>query len=149
MRPLVRSAVQTSKVVERKARNAELESKKKKEAQNGRSQTSKLSADGEAREQSPQSPSDTGRAGPKTDKNAERQKDFETYSTSAPRRLNDVAQAPPDIKKAPRGAVRLGIGGKREGVLSMAQKSMMEQEREKAIARYRMLKAARLQPAEG
>lgn len=140
MRPLVRSAVQTSKVVERNARNGKLEARKK-------GHMSKADEDKNSREQSPPLHADSQRRDPKRDKNAERPKEFETLSTSAPRRLNDIAQAPPEIKKAPRGAGRPGIGGKREGVLSMAQKSMMEQEREKAITRYRMLKASRLTSA--
>lgn len=84
------------------------------------------------------------------DKHAGRPKEFATASSSAPRRLNDIAQAPPEFKRLPRGAVQAttrgasGTGsGKREGVLSMAQKMMMEQEREKAILRYREMKANR------
>jgi hypothetical protein len=95
--------------------------------------------------QSPQPTSETGPSRPNNvDKSAERPKEFEKLSTSTPRRLNDIAQAPPEIKKIPRGAKPSGKVAKREGILSMAQKSMMEQEREKAIARYRMLKASRL-----
>jgi hypothetical protein len=129
MRPVVRSAVRSSKAVERKA-----QSKEKAE---------------ESREYSPSLHVEPQRKDPKKDKDIERHKDFERFSTSAPRRLNDVAQAPPEIKKAPRGASRPGLGGKREGVLSMAQKSMMEQEREKVINRYRMLKASRLTSSGG
>lgn len=149
MRPVVRSAVQASKAVERKVHKDELEAqkKKKKEAKAAKSKGSRPNT-GDSREQSPPPPSssDVARPGPKRDEKTERPKEFETFSTSAPRRLNDVAQAPPEIDKLPRGAVRRG--GKREEVLSMAQKSMMEQEREKAIARYRLLKASRLRSAE-
>ncbi|KAF9448784.1 hypothetical protein P691DRAFT_668733 [Macrolepiota fuliginosa MF-IS2] len=149
MRSVVRTAVQTSKAVERKARNAELEAKRGNEAQKGiGSQTSKSKANKEPRAQPPPPPSDA-RKDPKTYKDVERPKEFAALSTSAPRRLNDIAQAPPELKKAPRITARLGAVGRREGILSMVQKSMMEQEREKAIAHYRMLKATRLQTAEG
>ena len=78
----------------------------------------------------------------------EKPKDFAKFSTSAPRRLNDIAEAPPELKKLPRGAkasktADIGVKGSsslREGVLSMAQKAMLEQERERAIRAYRELK---------
>lgn len=69
-------------------------------------------------------------------KNKEAHKEF---ATAAPKKLNDVAQAPPELKFKPRGKVT----NKKEGALSMAQQQMMEMEREKAIARYRQLKAER------
>ncbi|KAJ3575511.1 hypothetical protein NP233_g1063 [Leucocoprinus birnbaumii] len=142
LRPLVRSAVQTSKAVERKARKDELGGGKKKGSSGGFLETSR-SDDRNPRGQSPL-PSGAEPEGPNKRKAAERPKEFAKLSSSAPRRLNDIAQAPPEIKKAPRGTKKLEAGAKREGVISMAQKSMMEQEREKAIARYRMLKASRL-----
>ncbi|KAG5348884.1 hypothetical protein C0989_007423, partial [Termitomyces sp. Mn162] len=79
------------------------------------------------------------------DKHANKAKEFLTHSSCAPRRLNDIAQAPPEFKRLPRGAVApdQGLGGKRDGVLSMAQKQLMETEREKAIARYREMKNQR------
>ena len=67
-------------------------------------------------------------------------REFQKSSSSAPKRLNDVAQAPPEFKKLPRVSSAIG---RRDGVPSMSQKNMMEQEREKAIARYRELKASR------
>jgi hypothetical protein len=73
--------------------------------------------------------------------------EFQKSSTSAPRRLNDIAQAPPEFKKLPRGAKDRADNSKavsgRDGVLSMKQKLMMEEERDKVIARYRALKARR------
>ena len=53
--------------------------------------------------------------------------------------------APPELKKLPRGAAKRSLsGGKAKagataaaGVLSMAQRAMMEVERENAIRRYR------------
>ncbi|KAG2359689.1 hypothetical protein BDR07DRAFT_1360875 [Suillus spraguei] len=73
-------------------------------------------------------------------------KEFCVSSTSAPRRLNDIAQEPPRFGKLPRGA-RSGKDSSKEkvvGILSMAQKAMMEEEREKVIKRYRELKAKKL-----
>lgn len=68
-------------------------------------------------------------------------------SSAAPRRLNDVAMAPPELKKLPRGAAKRSSssGGKAKagaaaGVLSMAQRAMMEVERENAIRRYREMR---------
>ena len=81
---------------------------------------------------------------PRIDKHAGRPKEFQLASSSVPRRLNDIAQAPPELKKLPRGASS-GITGRADGVLSMSQKLMMDQERIKAIARYRELKADRKQ----
>ena len=92
--------------------------------------------------------------------------DFVRLSSSTPKRLNDIVQAPPELKStAPRlsrlvqkrsqkksGNVGLssdrdgdgddGSGG--DGVVSLQQKRMMELEREKAINRYRALKEAKL-----
>ena len=56
--------------------------------------------------------------------------------------------APPELKKLPRGAAKQhsSAGGKAKaaaaaaGVLSMAQRAMMEVERENAIRRYREMK---------
>jgi hypothetical protein len=143
MRQLVRSAVQTSKAVERKARNAESESRKKNAAQSHLSKPARSSTGNEPPGQSPPQPSsDTRQRDPEATNAVERPKEFAKVSTSTPRRLNDIAQAPPEIKEFPRAAMKVNTP-KREGVLSMAQKSSMDQEREKAIARYRMLKASR------
>lgn len=135
MRSEVRSAVRSSKAVERRARKSQPEA-----------QTKERISTEESRELRPPSHVEPRFKDPKKDK---QHKDFEKFSPSAPRRLNDVAHAPPEIKKVPRGASRSGLGGKREDVLSMAQKSMMELEREKAINRYRMLKASRLTSSGG
>ena len=81
---------------------------------------------------------------PRIDKHAGRPKEFQVASSSVPRSLNDIAKAPPEFKKFPRGASSSSsITGRADGVLSMSQKLMMEQERTKAIARYRELKADR------
>ncbi len=130
MRPLVRSAVQSSLATTRKAKAEELDKKKKKKL------------DGKPQERSP-SP-----APPPPPKHADRPKDFVQLSTSAPKRLNDIAQAPPEFKLKKVTKTVVPEFNKHSGVLSMAQKAMMEAEREKAIARYRQIKADRKADAE-
>ena len=131
MRPLVKSAMQSSSAEARKIKKSELEAKSK--------------------------PPNTSFAGEETggsaanpgliSKHEGRPTEFQKNSTSAPRRLNDVAQAPPEFSKLPRrakdGASSSKATSGREGVLSMKQKLMMEAEREKAIVRYRALKERR------
>lgn len=73
-------------------------------------------------------------------------KEFQVVSTSAPRRLNDIAQEPPVLKKFP-GVTKNDAAP--SGVLSMAQKAMMEEERDKAIRYYRELKAKKLRESGG
>ena len=74
--------------------------------------------------------------------------EFVKASTSVPKRVNDIVQAPPQIKHLPRNAKKLvatsGKGKKSEAVVSMAQKARMEAERENVIQRYRELKERRL-----
>lgn len=142
MRPLVKAAMKSSHSVARNTRKAELDAKAAKKLQQKsadvRTTVDKNEKAKLPRKAAPPSPP------PVTQVRTGPHKEFAENSSSAPRRLNDIAQAPPEFKKLPRGAAapKGGIGsGKREGVLSMAQKSMMEQEREKAIARYRELKA--------
>jgi hypothetical protein len=136
--------MQSSYAVARNAHKAEMDAKAEKKRQKNANDNVTPDKDEKANAKS------TSRPIPPSsivvDRHADSQKEFAEHSSSAPRRLNDIAQAPPEFKKLPRGATAVngGIGsGKREGVLSMAQKSMMEQEREKAITRYRELKAQR------
>jgi len=94
-----------------------------------------------------QSPTVTMTAlGPKsTDPNEdERSKEFAQLSSSVPRRLNDIAQRPPEMKEMPWSVKCVNLGAQREKILSMAQRTMMERELERAIARYCMLKNPRL-----
>ncbi|KAI5821700.1 hypothetical protein K523DRAFT_422403 [Schizophyllum commune Tattone D] len=161
MRGLVRSAVQTSNAVARNALKKEAEEKKAakqdkkaKRKADDEDDDVKGSGDKDSKSSNGKSPkvpkaTDTKSAQPTTDKHADRPKEFQQASTSAPRRLNDIAQAPPDLKKLPRGAekaaglsTKAGHTPKSDGVVSMAQKVMMEQEREKAIERYRLLRAS-------
>lgn len=150
MRPLVRSAVRASAVTERKARKAATAaaSSSNKNPNNTRqdSRTSppsitRNSSKAHAEDASPSSPEARARHD-----DDDSPKEFATTSSSAPRRLNDVALAPPELKKLPRGAAKpSSLGGKAKasaaGVLSMAQRAMMEVERENAIRRYREMKA--------
>lgn len=96
----------------------------------------------------------------------EKPTEFATISSSAPKRLNDIAQAPPELK-APRlktkniavntgsdsddmedldtaAKKRAGSRNSKLDVLSPAQRRMMELERERAVKRYRMLKEAKV-----
>ena len=73
--------------------------------------------------------------------------DFEKTSTSTPKSVNDIVQGPPQIKHLPRNSQKIlaasGKSKKSDAVVSMAQKAMMEVERENAIQRYRQLKERR------
>ena len=144
MRPLVKAAMQSSNATARSTRKSEIDVKTKKQRRNVTNVKAIVDEDDGATTKNTRKLSL-----PAVDQHASSRKEFMEHSSSAPRRLNDVAQAPPEFKNLPgraaalQGSVR---NGKREGVLSMAQKSMMEQEREKVILRYRELKAQRTQP---
>ncbi|KAI0084770.1 hypothetical protein BDY19DRAFT_969040 [Irpex rosettiformis] len=164
LRPLVRDAMQLSAATERKARKEEEQEKAAKKAASSQKKTSKDDSDNDDEPTKPtrsSKPKTSRTADDNTDSTDERpaqtQKpktarptDFTSYSTSAPRRLNDIVQAPPELKKLPRGAkprqaqtqTASGTGTKslREGVLSMAQKAMLEEERERVIKAYREMK---------
>ncbi|THH06190.1 hypothetical protein EW145_g4258 [Phellinidium pouzarii] len=86
--------------------------------------------------------------------NREHSPEFARNSSSAPKHLNDIVQAPPVLKSASRlkrlvqkAKVDNDEGedtGDSNNVVSNAQKRMMELEREKVIVRYRALKEMRL-----
>lgn len=146
MRPLVRTAMQVSSARERQERKATKDAKASPAAKERA--TNSKSSKGNTLPSRDDSSAELD--GPPPDKHASAPKEFTTHSTSAPRRLNDIAMAPPDLKKLPRGAKKNGAAGKgdgagKAGILSMAQRAMMEAERENAIARYRELKERRLQ----
>jgi len=146
MRPLVRSAMRASAATERKERNA------------ASSNTASTKASKKTKTQKPQpsssqqpSSSITHKESMTTRPDDDRPKEFATTSSAVPRRLNDVVMAPPQLKSLPRGAAKrsLALGGKVDvrtgaGVLSMAQRAMMEVERENAIRRYREMKERKL-----
>ncbi|KAF8802187.1 hypothetical protein BYT27DRAFT_7113461 [Phlegmacium glaucopus] len=135
LRPLVKSAVQASLAVTRNRAKAEKEAHAEaKKAKPANGKTKKVHFSEETMHDS--SPP------PRIDKHAGRPKEFQLASSSVPRRLNDIAKAPPEIKKFSRGASST-ITGRADGVLSMSQKLMMDQERIRAIARYRELRAGR------
>ncbi|CCM02150.1 uncharacterized protein FIBRA_04228 [Fibroporia radiculosa] len=73
--------------------------------------------------------------------------EFAHLSTSTPKRLNDIVQAPPELKKLPRGAKpRLSATSGitlAQGAISMAQKAMLEEERERVVKLYREMKKAK------
>ena len=155
MRPLVRDAMQSSAVVERKARKeqeAEIEARRagskptlKADAYAAKNATTKHEK-ADAAEEADTAPQPTKPEG-KAKKNIGPE-DFATYSASAPRRLNDIVQAPPELKKLPRGAKQgqlakaaiVGSHSLKDGALSMAQKAKLEEERERAIKAYRELR---------
>ncbi|KAG1739446.1 uncharacterized protein EDB91DRAFT_385027 [Suillus paluster] len=139
MMPLIRTAMQQSSAQVRRVQKHESEEGVAKPAQdktmiNKRSHTDVSNPSAPASTYTPhQQPRD-------------KPKEFRVSSTSAPRRLNDIAQEPPQFGKLPRGA-RSGKDSSKAkvaGILSMAQKAMMEEERENVIKRYRELKAKKL-----
>ena len=149
MRPLVKSAVQSSSTHMRKL--AKGTSNKVDEKSGKTSNLSGPIASAGKMEQ----PRNFTRPRPKPDSAQDRVEDqkvpsteFEKASTSAPKRVNDIVQAPPQIKHLPRNAKKIvatsGKGKKSDAVISMAQKVMMEAERENVIQRYRELKERRL-----
>lgn len=131
MRPVVKSAIRSSSAQSRKVKKSELDSKIKNTSKSKERDASLLPD--------------------LTSKHDDRPTEFQKSSTSAPRRLNDIAQAPPEFKKLPRGVGKdqPKATGSRDGVLSMKQKLMMEEEREKAIIRYRQLKERRRLAGDG
>ena len=148
MRPLVKSAVQSSSAHMRKLAK-ELSDKVDKKSQ----KPSETSDPGSPKMKLKQ-PYNTTKPNPDPTQDrveVRREKtstEFAKVSTSAPRRVNDIVQAPPQIKHLPRNAKSIvaasGKGQKSDAVVSMAQKAMMETERENAIQRYRELKERRL-----
>lgn len=131
MRPIVQSAMQTSSALTRMARRAELKAK---------AQAKKNKSKSKAQDPPPQPPSPPSSP---EEKHGGHPKEFLTTPSSAPRRLNDVVRAPPELKRLPRGAgtqSQNAAAGKRDGILSMSQKAMMEKERDRAILRYREMK---------
>ena len=149
MRGEVRVAIKASSALSRKVKREEAESFK---ASKGK-QKAVLSQKSDVPSSSLLKPTNTPKPSP-APASKEKPGDFERLSTSAPRRLNDIVQAPPELKKLPRGAKQqpkiseAAVGGEgtatlRQGALSMAQKAMLEEERLKAIKLYREMKKAK------
>lgn len=142
MRPIIRSAIQASKATVRQNFKAEMKARQ-------RAKTPKQDSFEKAALPSP-SNADKGTSKRKdsassaTEATVASAKEFTKASTSIPRRLNDVVQAPPSLTTLRFSARKLQqCASNRDDVLSMAQRSLMEREREKAIQRYRQLKATK------
>lgn len=158
MRPLVHDAMQASAAVARKVRKEEEAERaaSKKSKRKPKSDPSELLSQKSSKPiKLSESRADDAASAPipkaARSEGPSRPQEFATYSTSAPRRLNDIVQAPPELKQLPRGATRskqAATDGKkpsslREGMLSMAQKAMLEEERERVVKAYRELKKTR------
>lgn len=158
MMPLIRTAMQQSSAQVRKVQKHEIEQGVAKPAAqvktmiNNASRADVSNPSPPNSTHTPPSCADTSKLSPLTSTSTpqrqprDRPKEFRVSSTSTPRRLNDIAQEPPRFGKLPRGA-RSGKDSSKEkvtGILSMAQKAMMEEERENVIKRYRELKAKKL-----
>ncbi len=144
MRPIVRSAIQASKATVRHNFKAEMEARQRTKAL--KQNSSKVLAPGSPPNIDKGRPMRKRSASPAAEANVASVKEFAKAETSLPRRLNDVAQAPPSLTSLRFSARKLqqGISAtKHTDVLSMAQRSLMEREREQAIRRYRKLKATR------
>lgn len=141
MRPLVKDAIQTSRALLRGSLKTQIEAKAERKLQSKKAASTDEPKDTQkSKHASIVSPESVPKPQPSPIK------EFTKSNTSAPRRLNDIAQAPPDLNH-PRLAAKVKAAhgslayGKREGVVSMAQKLMMEQERDRVIKRYRELRA--------
>jgi hypothetical protein len=147
MRPLVKSAVQSSSAHMRKlAKDMSNKVDEKSWKPSNSSGPTRLREDETAPVMSPNPILTPPRIGSRPRGNLSTE--FKKASTSAPKRVNDIVQAPPQIKHLPRNAKKIvaasGKGKKSDAVVSMAQKAMMEAERENVIQRYRELKERRL-----
>lgn len=147
MRPLVKSAVQSSSVHMRKlaketSNKVDEKSRKTSNLSGPTASTQKMKQPWNVTKPEPVPAQD------RVEDQKEPSTEFAKASTSAPKRVNDIVQAPPQIKHLPRNAKKIvitsGKGKKSEAVISMAQKAMMEAERENVIKRYRELKERRL-----
>jgi hypothetical protein len=150
MRPLVQSAMLSSAATERKARKAAVPASAKTRQ---RSSSTTATTKEKSRNNNDSSSSckhsnvDGTSIQAVDDKHRDRAKEFATTSSAAPRRLNDIVMAPPELKRLSRTKGAMGSSAKEHavqtkagGVLSMAQRAMMEMERENAIRQYREMK---------
>ncbi|CAE7072356.1 unnamed protein product [Rhizoctonia solani] len=83
-----------------------------------------------------------GKGKRKREEDEEPVREFASVSSSAPKRLREVALAPPVLTKGPRGS-GVGKSGDKAPAISMARKVVLEQERERAVKLYRALKASK------
>jgi hypothetical protein len=170
MRPLVRTAIAASHTQERFAKKQEEEARAAKASSKSTTKNAKSippaendddegdnSASGDKPTIQSQKKHQTQVPKPsQTISGSQRQRatEFAALDSSAPRRLNDIAQAPPTLSHVPKlrgsasgGADKSAKKNIADGVLSMAQRAMMEEERERAIQRYRELKERRIAAA--
>ena len=151
MRPLVHSAIRASAATERKERKTTAATSKNV---SNKFQQPLSSSDirKNPKASGKDAPSTTARRGNDDDHDGDhRPKEFAVVSSAAPRRLNDIAMAPPELKKFPRGVKKHNSpagAGAGTGVLSMSQRVMMEAERESAIKRYREMKERKTKEAD-
>ncbi|KAJ7431434.1 hypothetical protein B0H11DRAFT_1891647 [Mycena galericulata] len=165
MRPLVRSAVQASLATTRAERKKALSSTASAASSSTPTPSASSSANAKSKPHQKQADADAeGALQIPEDKHAHRPKEFARTSSAAPRRLNDIALAPPDLSAMARranakstnttgammnGAASKGKDGKKapstkaSSILSPAQALQMAAAREDAVRRYREMKAAR------
>ncbi|KIJ28174.1 hypothetical protein M422DRAFT_270578 [Sphaerobolus stellatus SS14] len=139
MRVELSEAFQTSRTETRKARKTAAKEKAERIA---KAQKPKAAPE-------PSSPPPPKPEPPKQPKHTQQaNKMVEFGKATVGKRFNDIVQAPPTFTKLPRGAKKIEAQGggksKKADVVSMAQKQMMDIEREKAIKHYRELKESRL-----
>ncbi|KAF7300505.1 hypothetical protein HMN09_00935000 [Mycena chlorophos] len=150
MRPVVKSAIQSSRATVRAQKKVEAAGK----GQGHKPAGKKASSEDEDDEKPTRKPPSTN-AAPKSTlpvvAATPKATEFQVASTSAPRRLNDIAQAPPDlsalVRKAQKraGGGKVGVGKeKAKDAVSPAQQLLLAQAREEAIQRYRQMKADKL-----
>ncbi|KAJ7674135.1 hypothetical protein B0H17DRAFT_946946 [Mycena rosella] len=148
MRPLVRTAMQTSLATTRAERKKTEKPSMKPPAAPAAPTADSKSKPTKPNSKQPKDEDDDDDDEP-ADKHAGRPKEFARTSSAAPRRLNDIALAPPDLSAMARkaaAAAKRSSGGKatsKTSVLSPAQQLQMAAARDAAIGRYRELKAAR------
>ena len=158
MRPLVQSAMRASAATQRKERKAAAASSLASASASHTSTTAATTTTSTTTKKASvkDAPSTTARRDDDDvddDDDDDRPKEFAVMSSAAPRRLNDIAMAPPQLKKFPRGVKTKNNSptagaGAGTGVLSMAQRVMMEAERENAIKRYREMKERKTKEAD-
>ncbi|KAJ7848005.1 hypothetical protein B0H14DRAFT_2285037, partial [Mycena olivaceomarginata] len=146
MRPLVRSAVQSSLATVRAQHKKGAGATPSEPASPTSAPTSKptpqsLKSSDKSKPAEDTPPTDV-------DKHASRPKEFTRTSSAAPRRLNDIAQAPPELssfarKKSSTNTPTGKAGGKSTKVSTPAQQRATAAAREDAVRQYRVLKASR------
>jgi hypothetical protein len=139
MAPLVKSAVQTSAAVSRRVRHADgrrANNKEKRETQNDKKTKPNDSKDGHSLDC--------------IKKHADPPRKAFLTPSSVPRRLNDIVLAPPELTKFPRRGGNANVhkeGTSKGSVMSMAQKTILDAERQKAIMQYREMKEKKNAPS--